>query len=56
LDERDEAALETIHAIVESGHALWLTVPIGGRAPSIDPDDADLLVQCSVDSIPVNPT
>jgi len=55
LDERDEAVLETIHAIVECGHALWLTVSIGGQAPSVDPDYADLLVQCSVESISVNP-
>jgi pyruvate,water dikinase len=54
-DERDEAVLAAIRAIIVSCQTLGLTCSICGQAPSTYPDYAEQLVAWGIDSISVNP-
>jgi pyruvate,water dikinase len=55
FDERDEAVLAAIRAIILKCQALGLTCSICGQAPSTYPDYAEQLVAWGIDSISVNP-
>jgi pyruvate, water dikinase len=55
FDERDEAVLAAIRAIIRAGRRAGLTTSICGQAPSIHPEYAELLVRWGIDSISVNP-
>ena len=54
-DERDQAVLDAIRAIIRESHRLGLTCSICGQAPSVYPEYAELLVRAGIDSISVNP-
>lgn len=55
FDERDEAVLAMIRAIIAECHRLRVTCSICGQAPSVHPDYAERLVRWGIDSISVNP-
>jgi len=55
FDERDEAVLAAIRAIIDIARACGLTCSICGQAPSVHPEYAELLVRAGIDSISVNP-
>jgi pyruvate,water dikinase len=55
FDERDEAVLAMIRAIIAECHRLGVTCSICGQAPSVHPDYAERLVRWGIDSISVNP-
>ena len=54
-DERDQAVLDAIRAIIAECRRLGLTCSICGQAPSVHPEYAELLVRWGIDSISVNP-
>ena len=53
-DERDEAVLHAIRAIIAECRRLGITCSICGQAPSVHPDYAARLVEWGIDSISVN--
>lgn len=55
FDERDEAVLAAIRAIIDNAKKCGLTCSICGQAPSVHPEFAELLVRAGIDSISVNP-
>lgn len=55
FDERDEAVVAAIRAIVTTAKAHGMTASICGQAPSVHPEFAELLVDAGIDSISVNP-
>jgi pyruvate, water dikinase len=55
FDERDEAVLATIRAIIEAAHRAGITCSICGQAPSVHPEYAARLVEWGIDSISVTP-
>lgn len=55
FDERDEAVLAAIRAIIDGAKKHGLTCSICGQAPSVHPEFAELLVRAGIDSISVNP-
>lgn len=54
-DERDEAVLFAIEAILEASRRAGLLTSICGQAPSVYPDYTERLVRWGIDSISVNP-
>jgi pyruvate,water dikinase len=54
FDERDEAVVAAIVAIVRAARANGMTSSICGQAPSEHPEFAELLVRAGIDSISVN--
>jgi pyruvate,water dikinase len=55
FDERDQAVLGTIRAIVETCRRLGLHSSICGQAPSVYPEYAESLIRFGIDSISVTP-
>lgn len=55
FDERDEAVLTLIRAVIKSAHAAGRKVGICGQAPSDHPGFAEMLVDAGIDSISLNP-
>ncbi len=55
FDERDEAVVAAIRAIVTTAKAHGMTASICGQAPSVYPELAEILVDVGIDSISVNP-
>jgi pyruvate,water dikinase len=55
FDERDEAVVAAITAIIRGAHENGMTSSICGQAPSIHPEFAEILVRAGVDSISVTP-
>ena len=54
-DERDQAVLDAIRAIILECRRLGITSSICGQAPSVYPEYVEPLVRWGVDSISVNP-
>lgn len=55
FDERDEAVVAAIEAIIRAARENGMTSSICGQAPSVHPEFAELLVRAGIDSISVNP-
>jgi len=55
FDERDEAVVAAIRAIITTAKGCGLTASICGQAPSVYPEFAEILVRAGIDSISVNP-
>ncbi|SMO63209.1 phosphoenolpyruvate synthase [Fodinibius sediminis] len=55
FDENDEAVRESIREVIAKAHKAGCTVGFCGQAPSDNPEYAEFLVECGIDSISVNP-
>ncbi|WP_296457525.1 putative PEP-binding protein [Rubinisphaera sp.] len=55
FDERNEAVKTAIRDVIERAHVKDTKVGICGQAPSDYPEFAEFLVDCSIDSISLNP-
>jgi pyruvate,water dikinase len=55
FDERDEAVLRMIRAVIAEAHRAGSTVGICGQAPSDYPDFVDFLVEAGIDSMSLTP-
>jgi len=55
FDEDDEAVKWMIHHAITEAHKQGAKVGLCGQAPSDNPDFADFLVDCGIDSISVTP-
>ncbi|GAA3908585.1 phosphoenolpyruvate synthase [Sphingomonas limnosediminicola] len=55
FDERNEAVTRSIASVIADAHAAGIKIGICGEAPSNDPEFADFLVRCGIDSMSLNP-
>jgi pyruvate,water dikinase len=55
FDERDPAVTRYVRELIARARELGLATSICGQAPSVHPEYAELLVDCGIDAVSVNP-